>query len=47
MNAFAGFISLNNEPVELETIKKMGESLVAYQPDEIYYSGDSKARFVQ
>jgi len=47
MNAFAGFISLNHDPVPIETIKQMGQNLVAYQPDETYYSGDSKARFVQ
>ncbi len=47
MNAFAGFISLNHEAVTLDKIELMAAGLVAWHPDEVYYSGDSKARFVQ
>jgi asparagine synthetase B (glutamine-hydrolysing) len=47
MNAFAGFISLNSEPVNLEKIDSMASAMVGYVPDQKYIWGNSGARFAQ
>lgn len=47
MNAFAGFVSLNQGAVSFEKIESMMAVLVAYVPDQKYLFGNAQARFAQ
>lgn len=47
MNAFAGFISLNNDAVSEDRPQAMAIELTGYRPDLKYLTGDHQARFAQ
>lgn len=47
MNAFAGFISLNSDPVPEDFPQKAADSLVRWKPDQKALFGTPEARFVQ